>query len=146
MISGSTEKLKIYLNKVKELAEKLDLEKVVYVEGTNVGQITYHTFQSANFWLRVNILGEEFPRNRDAEFNETHTLEEIFKSFDLALEAISNLEGRAFSLDDKLPKPVEISYDNIICDTVGLALIYSTSHTAEHYGELTTQKYIYRKS
>jgi|SRR3989344_6345480 len=137
--NNPTEKIKALLNAIKDLGEKLDLEKVVYNEGTNVGQIAFHVGQSANYWIRVNILNQEFPRNRDAEFNQEHTLEEVLNSINLALKACEELDKKNFSLDKKLEKQVEVSPGDFIIDTVGAALIYSTSHTAEHYGELSRQ-------
>jgi hypothetical protein len=134
------ERLKKYLNSLRDLVEKLDIEKVVYKEGTKAGQIAYHAAQSANFWIKVKILKGEYPRDREAEFVEEHSLEEILSSIESAIKSCEEFEKRNPSLDQKLHKEDIVTSYGFIIDSVGTALIHVTSHTAEHYGELSGQK------
>ncbi len=84
--------LKYYLDSFKTLIPNLDLEKVLYKEGTTIGQVTFHCTQAANFWIRTVVLRKPFTRNRDAEFKDQQTIEQIMNSIDLAIKACEELE------------------------------------------------------
>jgi hypothetical protein len=130
------QELRYYLESLKILIPQLNLEKPLYKEGTTIGQITFHCAQAANYWIRVIILRQTFLRNRDSEFTDQPTLEQINTSIDFALEACSQLEKANPKVTEKLEKPVNIMPINFKAKTNLDALLHATAHTAEHYGEL----------
>ena len=134
--------LKYYLDSLKTLIPNLDLEKVLYKEGTTIGQVTFHCTQAANYWIRTIVLRKSFSRNRDSEFKDQPTFEQIMNSVDLAIEACEELEKENPDLNRELEKPLDIMPVNIKAKTNLDALIHVLAHTAEHYGELyqTTRK------
>lgn len=129
------QRIKAYFNELKELVRQIKLDTQIYKEGTNAGQIAYHASQAANFWLRVRVANKSFDRNKDAELTEVHTIEEINKSIDLVLEACNDLINTQLNLNDKLKE--EVAMKKFTVGNVGTALIFITSHTAEHVAELT---------
>lgn len=128
--------LKYYLISLKSLIPQLSLNKQIYKEGTTIGQVTFHCAQSANYWVRVVILKQSFKRDRDAEFKEIPTLEQIYNSINLAIEACSQLKKANPDLNQKLEKPLKLMPVNIEAKTKLDAFIHVLAHTAEHYGEL----------
>lgn len=130
------QELKYYLISLKSLIPQLNLAKQLYKEGTTIGQVVFHCCQSANYWTRVVILKQSFKRDRDAEFKEIPTLEQINTSVDLAIQACSELEKANPDLDEKLEKPLKLMPVNIEAKTKLDAFIHVLAHTAEHYGEL----------
>lgn len=134
--------LSYYLNSLEKLIPNLNLDQQLYQEGTTVGQVTFHCTQAANYWIRTIILRKTFSRDRESEFKDKPTLEQINTSMDLAIEACSNLEKAHPDLNEKLEKPMPIMPTNFEAKTNLDALIHVIAHTAEHYGELfqTTRK------
>lgn len=130
------EELKYYLTSLKELIPKLDLDKQLYIEGTTIGQVTFHCSQATNFWIRTVILGKSFPRDRDSEFKDHPTMEQINNSIDSAIEACLEFEKTKPDLNEKLEKPINIMPINFEAKTNLDALLHAIAHTAEHYGEL----------
>lgn len=130
------QELKYYLTSLKSLIPQLSLTQVIYKEGTTIGQVTFHCAQSANYWVRVVMLGQSFKRNRDAEFKDIPTPEQINQSIELAINACSELERANPDLDEKLAKPIMLMPVNIEAKTKLDAFIHVLAHTAEHYGEL----------
>lgn len=128
-------KLNAYLNKLKSLVNEIDLDAQVYKEGTTAAQIAFHTSQTANFWLRVRILGGEFERDKDSEMTQPHTLDELNTSVDLAIAACQELGSKNIDLNEKLKEVVTVSDYEL--DSIGAALIFITAHTGEHVAELT---------
>src|SRR6185295_12475819 len=102
------QELEYYLKSFKSLIPKLKLEKQLYVEGTTIGQVTFHATQAANHWMRVIILRQTFERNRDLEFKAQPTLEKIQTSIDQAIEACNELKKANPDLNLELVKPVNI--------------------------------------
>lgn len=130
------QELEYYLTSFKELIPKLKLDKQIYVEGTTIGQVTFHCTQAANYWIRVIILRGTFLRNRETEFKDQPTLEQIQTSVDLAIEACALLKKAKPNLNAKLEKPVNVMPVNFKAKTNLDGLMHTIAHTAEHYGEL----------
>lgn len=131
-----SQELKYYLKSLKTLVPNLSLDKPLYKEGTTVGQVTFHCTQSVNFWIIVVILRGSFNRNRELEFSQKPTLEQINQSLDQAIEACEKLEKVNPDLKEKLEKPINVMQINFEAKTNLDALIHVVAHTAEHYGEL----------
>ena len=130
------QELKYYLESLKTLIPQLNLNKSLYQEGTTIGQVTFHCTQAANYWSRVIILRQTFLRDRESEFRDQPTLEQIIDSIDLAIEACEELNRVNPDLGEKLDKPVTVMPINFKAETNLDALIHLIAHTAEHYGEL----------
>ncbi|HLC88005.1 MAG TPA: hypothetical protein VJG66_03055 [Patescibacteria group bacterium] len=130
------QELKYYLISLKSLIPQLDLDKKLYKEGTTIGQVVFHCCQSANYWTRVVILKQNFKRDREAEFKDSPTPEQINDSLDLAIKACGLLEEEKPDLGQKLEKPIKLMPVNIEAKTKLDAFIHVLAHTAEHYGEL----------
>lgn len=128
--------LKYYLQALKDLLPQLDFDKALYKEGTTIGHVVFHCCQSANYWTRVAILRLSFERNRNLEFKEIPSLEQINSSLDMAIEACDLLEKANPDLNQNLEKPVMLMPVNFEAKTNLDALIHVIAHTAEHYGEL----------
>ena len=122
----------------KELVKALPMDHAVYVEGSTVGQIAFHAAQSANNFLRAHVLRIGFDRNKAAEYGEPHTLEEVNKSIDMAVEACEEIENKNVDLDEKLVSPLDI--DGMKLETNLDALSFNLSHLSEHLGELSQVK------
>ena len=56
-----------YLARIVELLPRLPFDARVG-GGAGVGQLAYHTAESADEWIRLRLLGDARPRDRDAEF------------------------------------------------------------------------------
>lgn len=130
------QELKYYLISLKTLIPHLDLDKQIYKEGTTIGQVTFHCAQSANYWIRVVILKQSFKRDRDAEFKEIPTLQQINNSVNSAIEACLELAKASPELNENLEKPLKLMPVNIEARTKMDAFMHVLAHTAEHYGEL----------
>jgi hypothetical protein len=128
-------KLLSSLKRLKKLVSEVDLNGQVYREGTTVGQIAFHASQTANFWLKVRLLGGEFERDKDSEMTVAHGLEEILESVDSAILACQELGEKELDLNEKLTEVVEMSDYEL--DSVGSALIFLSAHTGEHVAEIT---------
>lgn len=126
------------LKAFKELVNEIPADHKVYVEGSTVAQIAFHAAQSANTFLRTHVLGTGFDRNKPAEFGEPHTLEEVNKSLDMAIEACSEIEEKNIDLTKKLASPIEMKSFTLV--TKLDALTFNLSHLSEHYGELSQVK------
>lgn len=133
--NSPVQKLNVYLVKLKTLVSEIDLDSQVYKEGTDASQIAFHASQTANFWLKVRLLGGEFVRDKDSEMSKSHTKEEVLESIDAALAACQELGGKELDLNEKLTEAVAMSDYEL--DSVGSALIFLTAHTGEHVAELT---------
>ncbi len=133
--NSPVQKLNSYLLKLKGLADEVDLESQVYKEGTTAGQVAYHAAQTANFWIKVRILGGSFERDKDSELTMPHTSEEINNSIDSAIAAAAQLGGKELDLNEKLKEVVAMSDYEL--DSIGSAIIFLTAHTGEHVAELT---------
>lgn len=132
--------VKIFKNYIKlfgELVNKLPVDHAVYVEGSTVAQIAFHAAQSSNNFLRLHVLRIGFDRNKPAEYGESHTLEEVNKSLEMAIEACEMIEEKNVDMNQKLENPIEIKSGNFTLVTNLDALSYGLSHLAEHYGELS---------
>jgi hypothetical protein len=114
---------------------EVDSDAQVYKEGTTASQIAFHASQTANFWLKVRLLGGEFSRDKDTELTQPHAKEEVLRSIDSAISAAQELGEKDLDLNEKLAEVVEMSDYEL--DSVGAALIFLTAHTGEHVAELT---------
>ena len=116
--------LKYYLESLKTLIPQLDLNK------------PFHCTQAANYWIRTVILRKPFIRDRDSEFINQPTLEQIDSSVEFAIEACAQLEKVNPDLNQKLEKSLNVMPVNFKAKTNLDALTHVIAHTAEHYGEL----------
>jgi hypothetical protein len=66
-----------------------------------------------------------------------HSLEEINKAIDLALEACEEFTKSDLQLEDKLEETVTMNNGEVVIDNIATGLIFITAHTAEHVAELT---------
>ena len=126
------------LKSFKDLVGELPADHKVYVEGSTIAQIAFHAAQSANTFLRTHVLGIEFARNKPAEFGEPHTLDEVNKSLDMAIEACDMIEESETDLSEKLKAPIEMKAFTL--ETKIEAIAFNLSHLSEHLGELTQVK------
>src|SRR4051812_7698420 len=116
---GENEMIKIFridLKEFKTLVQELPLDHVVYVEGSTVGQIAFHAAQSSNNFLRAHVLRIGFERDKPAEYGQPHTLEEINKSLDMAIDACDTVEKANPDMSEKLVNPIEVKSGNFILD------------------------------
>ena len=67
--------------------------------------IAFHTSEAVDFWLRHVVLGEERPRDREAEFSTARGLDEMRASVDAAIEACRAVVERQPSLDAPVTPP-----------------------------------------
>lgn len=125
-----------YLTELKKIIHKLPLDKKMYKEGVTAGQILFHTTQVVNYWFRVNMLNESYPRDRESEFKKQPTIKQIEDSMNSSIEICNNLPSYKLSLDKKIKKTITVDPSNFVVDSVNSVLFHITSHTAEHYGEL----------
>jgi uncharacterized damage-inducible protein DinB len=133
--SREVAQLKVFLARLKELAPSLPVEKPIFLDGTTFGQIAFHTGESADFWLRCYVLGQERPRVRDDEFRDPHAHGQIDASLTAAIAACDAVAAASPQADAVIdvsgPAP-----DGEESWTVALALLHVTSHTAEHVGQV----------
>jgi uncharacterized damage-inducible protein DinB len=123
--------LREYLGRIAELLPRLPLEARVG-GGAGVGQLAFHAAESADHWIRLRMLGDARPRDRDAEFTGRPGREEVAAALDRALQACADLVGRAPELGAPSPNPPP----NEPGWTVLNCLVHATAHTAEHVGHL----------
>jgi uncharacterized damage-inducible protein DinB len=123
--------LRDYLAKIVELLPRLDFD-VRVGGGASVGQLAFHAGESADHWIRLRMLGDDRPRDRDAEFDGQHAQELVAAALDRALEACAELVSRAPELGATCANPPS----NLPEFTVLHCLVHATAHTAEHVGHL----------
>jgi hypothetical protein len=128
---GDVDELRDYLLKMVELLPRLPLEARVG-GGAGVGQLAFHAAESADQWIRLRMLGDARPRDRDAEFSGRPTRDDVAAALSLALEACDELVRRAPELDAPSPEPPA----NGPGWTVLNCFVHATAHTAEHVGHL----------
>lgn len=138
MENNYLQELHFYLTRIKSLAGTIDLSKPIYKEGTTAGQIAFHVAEATNYWLQVVILKRNRARNREAEFIDFHTKEEILASINEAIRICDEMKNIKLDLEEKLDKPttITLSSTKIEITTLLMAFIHAIAHTAEHYGEL----------
>jgi uncharacterized damage-inducible protein DinB len=129
--SGDVEELRDYLARIVELLPRLPFEARVG-GGASVGQLAFHTAESADHWIRLRMLGDARPRDRDSEFAGEPTRESVTAALGRALEACEALVDRAPELGAPSPEPPA----NGPGWTVLNCLVHATAHTAEHVGHL----------
>ena len=112
------------------------LTKPIFSDGTTIGQVAFHTAESANYYLTVFILNTPYPRKRDLEFSQTHSLEKIFASIDRALEICTRLPARNIRLDGKLQKTKMVKSIGYEVQYVFEVIQHVSAHTANHVGQI----------
>lgn len=125
-----------YLNDLEILIKKVKLDCIIYKEGTNVGQIAYHTAKSVSYYVAVFILEEKYVRNRDNEFNANHSLKEILDSLEEARKYCTKAIDSQISLSAELKQSKEIYSRGFTPTNIMELLQHITAHTAEHYGHI----------
>jgi hypothetical protein len=120
-----------YLVKMVDLLPRLPLEARVG-GGASVGQLAFHAAESADQWIRLRMLGDARPRDRDAEFAGRPTRDDVAAALTLALEACDELVRRAPGLDTTSPQAPPETPDWTVLN----CLVHTTAHTAEHVGHL----------
>lgn len=133
--SREVAQLKTFLARLRELVPALPLEKAIFLDGTTIGQIAFHTGESADFWLRQLVLGQERSRVRDDEFRGGHDHKQIDASLAAALGACDAVAAESPQGDATISVGVPAP-DGEKSWTVGLALLHVASHTAEHVGQV----------
>jgi len=128
--------LTFYLHSFKKILKKEHLPKPLFPDGVTIGQVAYHTGESANYWLTVHILKKEYPRDRDSEFIDKHSLKNILKTFDHAIALCQEIPKRKIRLDEKLAKPKEVFSMGFSVTNFYEVLLHVTAHTAEHLGHI----------
>lgn len=125
------QELRDYLARIVELLPRLPLDARVG-GGAGVGQLAFHAAESADHWIRLRMLGDARPRDRDSEFSGRPTREEVTAALGRALEACERLVDRAPELDAPSPKAPADSPGWTVLN----CLVHTTAHTAEHVGHL----------
>jgi DinB superfamily len=128
---GDVEELRDYLVKIVDLLPRLDLDARVG-GGATAGQLAFHAAESADQWIRLRMLGDARPRDRDAEFAGGPTREAVAAALRLALEACDELVRRAPELGAPSPKAADFAPTWTVLN----CLVHATAHTAEHVGHL----------
>ncbi|MBO0702062.1 MAG: DinB family protein [Candidatus Dormibacteraeota bacterium] len=123
--------LRDYVARIVALLPRLDLGARVG-GGAGVGQLAFHAAESADHWIRLRMLGDERPRDRDAEFAGRFTREEIADALGRALDACDELVRRAPELGERCPNPPAGSPEWTVLN----CLVHASAHTAEHVGHL----------
>jgi uncharacterized damage-inducible protein DinB len=135
--AGDLAELRAYLDRLLELVPRLQLDRPVG-GGATAGQLAFHAAESSDFWLRRVMLGDERPRNREAEFTGTRSREEIERALGRAIAACEETAHRAPRLHDRVePPPLPDGRPRTDRPwTVLTALLHVTAHAAEHVGQL----------
>jgi uncharacterized damage-inducible protein DinB len=120
---------------LRELLPRLPEGKRMSPDGTTAAQIAFHTSEAADFWLRNVILGDERPRDRDAEFTAARDAEALLASATAAIAACALVVERAPELEAAVSPPPTMTEGRAW--SVLDALLHMTGHTAGHVGELT---------
>lgn len=123
--------LRDYVARIAELLPRLDLDARVG-GGAGVGQLAFHAAESADHWIRFRMLGDDRPRNRDAEFAGQFTREAVAAALGRAQEACEELVSRAPELGAPASNPPGDSPGWTVLN----CLVHATAHTAEHVGHL----------
>jgi len=123
--------LRDYLARMVELLPRLPLDARVG-GGAGVGQLAFHAAESADHWIRLRILGDPRPRDRESEFAGQPTREDVAAALRRALDACDELVSRApeLGVPSPNPPPNEPGWTVLNC------LVHATAHTAEHVGHL----------
>src|SRR3989338_11622394 len=119
---------KHYLKIFRDLVQNLPIDHPVYAEGSTVGQIAFHAAQSTNNFLRNHVLRIGFDRNKEAEYGEPHTLDEVNRSIDMAYEACDILEKEKPDLSLALVNPIEMKSAGFTVGNNLEALTFGLSH------------------
>ena len=125
-----------YLEDLKKILSNAHLDKKIYKEGTKLNQVAFHASQSVIYYLRTFVLNEDYKRDREIEYNSTHSLEEINSSIDLSLQVCNKIIDKKLELTAPLKKTKTVYSRNIEVTTVYEILQHVTAHTAEHFGEI----------
>ncbi|MBI3379146.1 DinB family protein [Candidatus Gottesmanbacteria bacterium] len=131
--------LTFYLKSFRKILRKDHLPKPLFPDGVTIGQVAYHTAESANYWLKVHILKEEYPRDRDSEFIDKHSLENILNTLDQAMKLCQEVAKRKIRLDEKLKTEREVYSMGFKVTNHYEVLQHVTSHTAEHFGHISVK-------
>lgn len=131
--------LTFYLKSFKKMLQKDHLPKQLFPDGVTIGQVAYHTGESANYWLTVHILKKEYARDRDSEFIDKHSLKNILKTFDGAIVLCQEIAKKKIRLDKKLRTAREVYSVGFNVTNHFEVLQHITSHTAEHLGHISTK-------
>ena len=131
------EEVRLYLQKLLEIHDRVPLDFTWRAGGANASRILYHTGQSAKFWLSDVIMNKPTGRNRAEEFERDHTIEDIRASLEQALQLTDELTDSGLDLEQP------VSFHGQHKPTLGLknwnvakALIHVAAHTADHYGQM----------
>ena len=122
------------LEALKELISTLPMGARWGSGDATAGHIAFHTSEAADFWVRNVILGQNRPRDRDAEFTAARDASAVVASIDAALAACAAVVERAPALDAPVEPPPTMTEGRPW--TVLDALLHMTGHTAGHVGEL----------
>src|SRR5215470_12021349 len=123
--------LRDYLARMVDLLPRLPLDARVG-GGAGVGQLAFHAAESADHWIRLRMLGDARPRDRDSEFAGQPSRDDVAAALGRALDACQELVNRAPELGVPSPNPPP----NEPAWTVLNCLVHATAHTAEHVGHL----------
>lgn len=126
-----------YCSKIESILERQpDLYYQWKEGGPNVSQITFHTAKAIHYWVGELVLEIPSHRNRNEEFNQFHSQEEILASFQKCKDLFEDFYQSEIHLD----KPIKILPENNPSPgktwNVLMAILHITAHTAEHYGQL----------
>ena len=140
--SGELAEIKDSLKRLRELAPTLPLDQRIFGDGTTIGQIAFHSGESADFWLRAFVLKEKRIRVRDDEFRGAHDTAQIDASLAAAMDACDVVAADAPEGDAVISVPTR-THNGGSDWTVALALLHIATHTAEHLGQLSVAAEIY---
>jgi DinB superfamily len=122
--------LREYLGEIRDLLPRLTMDTQVG-GGATAGQLAFHSAESADHWVRYRILGDERPRDREAEFAGSRTRDEVAAALERAFAACDELVRREPELGQVAPKvPPDQQWTVLRC------LLHVTAHTAVHAGHL----------
>ncbi|HLH70824.1 MAG TPA: DinB family protein [Candidatus Dormibacteraeota bacterium] len=135
--AGDLAELRTYLDRLLALLPRLRLSERVG-GGATAGQLAFHAAESSDFWLRHVILGDERPRDREAEFTTTRSREEVEQAVHRAIAACEETARRAPRLDRPVtpPRLAGGRSHGDLSWTALMALLHATAHAAEHVGQL----------
>lgn len=128
---SDVEELRDYLVRIRDMLPRLTLDARVG-GGAGVGQLAFHAAESADHWVRLRMLGDIRPRDRDSEFAGAPTSDAIAEALERALDACGELVRRATELDAPSPAAPADSPGWTVLN----CLVHATAHTAEHVGHL----------
>ena len=102
-----------------------------------LNQVAFHASQSVLFYLRTYVLNENYTRDREKEYTTNHSLDELQKSIDKALQTCDEVVDKNIDLFASLQKRKAVYSRNFELTTICEVIQHTTAHTAEHYGEIT---------